>query len=131
MTSINVNLPDGLKAFVDTQVAAGGYAGPSNYLQALVRQALEADQRLEAKLLVGIEQLDHGDDKEMTKGDWSRMQREYLTRHPQSRGPFIALRSSNKTWPRSPTILLRPSMGDQRHLEGGCQPLGRGGYIKQ
>jgi hypothetical protein len=30
LSTINVNLPDGMKALLDAQVAAGGYAGPSD-----------------------------------------------------------------------------------------------------
>jgi antitoxin ParD1/3/4 len=81
--TINVHLPDGMKAFVDAQVAAGGYTGPSEYVQALIRQALEADERreLEARLLVGVEELERGDSQEMTKDEWARIKREYLARH--------------------------------------------------
>jgi antitoxin ParD1/3/4 len=81
--SIIVDLPDAMKAFVDSQVAAGGYAGPSEYVQALIRQASQGHgyADLQAKLLVGIDELDCGQAKEMTKEDWSRIKSDYLARH--------------------------------------------------
>ncbi|WP_337907134.1 hypothetical protein [Iningainema tapete] len=38
MTSINISLPKSMKAFVEQQVAKGGYNSTSEYLQELISQ---------------------------------------------------------------------------------------------
>ncbi len=44
MTTMNVSLPDELKAFVDQQVAAHGYASTSEYLRDLIRKQRDIEQ---------------------------------------------------------------------------------------
>lgn len=39
MAQINVSLPDGLKAWVDEQVASGRYSSPSDYIRDVLREA--------------------------------------------------------------------------------------------
>jgi antitoxin ParD1/3/4 len=41
MTTVNIAFPDALKAFIDEQVAARGYASASDYLTDLVRREQE------------------------------------------------------------------------------------------
>ena len=57
MTTMNISLPDEMKAFVETQMAKEGYASASEYLRALIREAQKrrAKQELEAKLLDGLQ----------------------------------------------------------------------------
>ena len=57
MTTMNISLPDALKAFVDDQIAKGGYSSASEYIRELIRNAQRqaAQQRLEAALLEGLE----------------------------------------------------------------------------
>ena len=52
-TTMNVSLPDALKAFVDEEVRARGYSGASEFVRELLREAkVRREQaRLEAKLL--------------------------------------------------------------------------------
>ncbi|NWG75507.1 MAG: type II toxin-antitoxin system ParD family antitoxin, partial [Rubrivivax sp.] len=38
MSTMNISLPDDLKAFVDEQVAARAYGSASEYLRALIRR---------------------------------------------------------------------------------------------
>jgi antitoxin ParD1/3/4 len=38
MTSMNISLPETLKAFVDKQVAGGGYGTSSEYVRELIRK---------------------------------------------------------------------------------------------
>ena len=38
MTTMNISLPDGLKTFVDEQVAGGLYGTSSEYVRTLIRQ---------------------------------------------------------------------------------------------
>lgn len=57
-TSLNVSLPESLKAFVEQQVADGGYMSASEFIRHLLRRAL-ADraqkERLESLLVEGLE----------------------------------------------------------------------------
>lgn len=41
MTTMNISLPDALKAFVDEQVATRGYASSSEYVRDLLRREKE------------------------------------------------------------------------------------------
>jgi antitoxin ParD1/3/4 len=54
MTTMNISLPDTLKAFVDEQVAAQGYGTSSEYVRELIRKERDR-QRLRALLLEGLE----------------------------------------------------------------------------
>jgi antitoxin ParD1/3/4 len=57
MTTMNISLPDEMKAFVESQMAQDGYASASEYLRALIRddQKRRAKQALERKLLEGLQ----------------------------------------------------------------------------
>jgi antitoxin ParD1/3/4 len=76
MTTMNISLPDEMKAFVETQMAADGYASASEYLRDLIRndQKRRAKQALEAKLLEGLQ----GPSVVMTPEDWDSIEREAL-----------------------------------------------------
>ena len=52
MTTMNVSLPDGLKSFVDEQVATRGYSTSSEYVRELIRKDQERE-RLRGLLLDG------------------------------------------------------------------------------
>ncbi|MEG3153249.1 type II toxin-antitoxin system ParD family antitoxin, partial [Sphingomonas sp. ZT3P38] len=54
MTTMNVSLPETLKAFVDRQVADRGYGTSSEYVRALIHKDQEA-QHLRRLLLDGAE----------------------------------------------------------------------------
>ena len=56
MATMNISLPDGLRDFVEAEVAGGGYASVSDYMRDLIRneQAYRAELRaLEAALAEG------------------------------------------------------------------------------
>jgi antitoxin ParD1/3/4 len=74
MTTMNISLPDEMKAFVETEMAQAGYASASEYLRALIRDAQKrrAKLELEAKLLEGLQ----GPAVEMTREDWDSIERE-------------------------------------------------------
>ncbi len=74
MTSLNISLPESLKAFVEEKVRKGGYGTASEYVRELIREARkrEAQARLEALLLEGI---DSGPPREMTAKDWADLRR--------------------------------------------------------
>lgn len=69
MKSINISLPDSMRAYVEEQVASGGYSTASEYFRELVRldQKRKAQERLENLLLEG---LNSGEATPMTDKDW-------------------------------------------------------------
>lgn len=52
MTTMNISLPEALKAFVDEQVAGRGYGTSSEYVRELIRRDQDR-QRIRALLLDG------------------------------------------------------------------------------
>ena len=52
MTTMNISLPDGMKAFVDQQVSNRGFGTSSEYVRELIRKDQDI-QRLRALLLEG------------------------------------------------------------------------------
>jgi len=57
MTSMNISLPDGLRAFVEEQVERRHFSSASEYLRELIRadQQRREQERLEALLLEGLD----------------------------------------------------------------------------
>lgn len=55
MTSLNISLPQQLKAYVEAQVAEGEYGTPSEYMRDLIRRDKEQQlAKLEEKLLKAL-----------------------------------------------------------------------------
>ena len=54
MSTMSISLPDGLKSFVDEQVATGGYRTSSEYVRELIRRDRDR-QRLRELLLDGAQ----------------------------------------------------------------------------
>lgn len=83
MTTMNISLPDSMRAFIEEKVAQGGYSTASEYIRQLVRedQKRAAQERLEALLLEGIES---GPSREMTPNDWEELRRRVWQRHAES-----------------------------------------------
>lgn len=76
MTTMNISLPEEMKAFIDAQLTREGFDSASEYLRSLIRDAqrCQAKQELEAKLLEGLE----GPATEMTRADWESLRREAI-----------------------------------------------------
>lgn len=76
MTTMNISVPDEMKAFVEAQMAREGYASASEYLRALIRDAQkrQAREALEAKLLEGLQ----GPTVAMDDDDWASIKREAM-----------------------------------------------------
>ncbi len=72
MTSINISLPDSMRAYIEEQVGKGGYSTVSEYFRELIRedQKRKATERLETMLL---ESLDSGSATQMTDQDWKNI----------------------------------------------------------
>lgn len=56
-TTMNISLPEALRAYVDERVAEGSFANASDYVRALIREdrLKRAQASLEAKLLEGLQ----------------------------------------------------------------------------
>jgi antitoxin ParD1/3/4 len=83
MTTMNISLPEDMRAFVEEQAARGGYASASEYFRDLVREAQrrKAKLELEAKLLEGLQ----GTPVKMTRKDWQAIEQEALRKGPRKR----------------------------------------------
>ena len=56
MTSLNISLPDQLKAYVEDRVASGDFGTPSEFIRALIREDKEQrHSRIEAELLEALQ----------------------------------------------------------------------------
>ncbi len=68
MTTMNITMPEEMKAFVEAEMAQEGYASASEYLRALIRDAQQrqAKRELEAK---SREALESGPSTPMTRED--------------------------------------------------------------
>ncbi len=84
MTTLNISLPDSMRAFVEEQIAKGGYSTASEYIRHLIRQEQEkqAQKRLEALLIEG---LDSGDPIEITDEWWENKRTELAKRLRQAK----------------------------------------------
>ena len=80
MSTLNISLPDGMKRYVERQVAREGYSTASEYVRALIRedQKRQSMEKLEAKLIEG---LDSGASSELTRKDWEELRAEVVKRH--------------------------------------------------
>jgi antitoxin ParD1/3/4 len=59
MTSLNISLPDPLKAYVEDRVATGDFGTPSEFIRNLIRQDKEQRRsRLESELLEALQTRD-------------------------------------------------------------------------
>jgi antitoxin ParD1/3/4 len=83
MTTMNISVPDEMKAFVEAQMSQEGYASASEYLRALIRDAQkrQAKQALEAKFR---EALESGPATPMTPDDWQQLERNVWERQRQA-----------------------------------------------
>jgi antitoxin ParD1/3/4 len=55
MTTMNISLPDDMKAFVDEQVRLHGYMSSSEYVRALIRQQKDDIEKLRTMIQEGID----------------------------------------------------------------------------
>ncbi|BAZ40739.1 putative addiction module antidote protein, CopG/Arc/MetJ family [Calothrix sp. NIES-4101] len=79
MTTLNISLPEAMRAFIDEEVAKGGYSTASEYIRDLIRQAQKKaeEKKLEAMLLEG---LDSGESIEVTDEWWEQKRSQIMQR---------------------------------------------------
>jgi len=84
MQSMNISLPDPLKAFVDAQIAEGRYSSVSEYVRELIRadEKRKAEEQLEALLMEGLQ----GEERELTRDDWQAIRRDAVAEFKKVRG---------------------------------------------
>jgi antitoxin ParD1/3/4 len=73
--SLNVSLPQPMRDWIESQVAAGGYGTASEFIRQLLRAEQQRQLRhgIDANLL---DALDSGEPTPMTEDDWQRLRRE-------------------------------------------------------
>ena len=83
MTTMNISLPEEMKAFIEAQMAQEGYASASEYLRFLIREAQrhQARQALDAKLLEGLQ----SPASDMTDADWAALRQRIYESSPELR----------------------------------------------
>lgn len=88
MESMNISLPEPLKAFVDSQIASGRYSSASEYVRELIRadERRKAEEQLEALLLAGLK----GDEQPLTRADWQRIRQTATAQVRARRAPAAA-----------------------------------------
>lgn len=74
MTTLNISLPDSMRAFIEEQTHSGDFSTASEYVRSLIRedQKHKAQERLETLLLEGLES---GEATPMTPKDWQEVRR--------------------------------------------------------
>ncbi len=77
MQTMNISIPDQLKAFVEHQVGSGRYSTASEYVRELIRddEKRASQEKLAALLLEGIQS---GQPSELTREDWDDIRGEAL-----------------------------------------------------
>ena len=83
MTTMNISLPDEMKAFIEARMAGEGYASASEFIRALVREAQQrkAKDEIESKLR---EALLSGPATPMTQDDWAALESRVWERQRQA-----------------------------------------------
>jgi antitoxin ParD1/3/4 len=81
MNTLPITLPENLTTYLQTQIASGHYATPSDYIQALIQADRDRQARLETLTLEGIQS---GSSTPMTPDDWAHIRA--TVRHNLSQG---------------------------------------------
>jgi len=86
MNTMNIAIPERLKAFVQREVERRGYSSVSEYVRDLIRgdQERQAIAALEADILKGLES---GPSTPMTQEDWQAIRYEVRRRSAQRQHP--------------------------------------------
>ena len=76
MTSLNISLPDPLKAYVEGRVASGDYGTPSEFVRNLIRQDKEQRRALlETELIAALQGEALAISPDELKGRWDLVMR--------------------------------------------------------
>ena len=86
MATMNISLPDEMKAFIESQAAAQGFGTVSEYMRALIREAQTRAARRERVDALLLEGLDSGPPTPLVEADWEAIRREIHERHAGRQG---------------------------------------------
>lgn len=83
MATMNISLPDAMKAFVDQQIEKSGYSSSSEYVRDLIRrdQMKQAEQQFAELIREGLES---GPGVPADDGYWSRKRARLATKRAKS-----------------------------------------------
>ncbi len=86
MDTMNIALPESMKAFVQTCVSEGGYSSASEYVRELIRadQKRKTAERIDALLLDGLAS---GEPISVTADYWNAKKRKLTERLSKTRDP--------------------------------------------
>ena len=86
MATMNITLPEAMKAFVQEQAARGGFETVSEYMRAVIRDLQEsADYRAEVREKL-LEAVRSGPSTPLTQADWDEVRQEVRRRHAARQG---------------------------------------------
>src|ERR1700757_4011163 len=86
MATMNISLPDSMKAFIEEQAARAGFGTVSEYMRVIIREIQERElhrQEVRGKLLDAVR---GGPSTPMTKEDWDGISQEVHKRHAERQG---------------------------------------------
>ena len=88
MVTVPITLPEDMVIFVETQAAARGLAGPSDYLRALIVGAQKEQEQaeLEARFAQAIRAMERGEANPLSPEDWQQLRQRVLSRPRQTAG---------------------------------------------
>ena len=86
MATMNITVPEAMKAFVHEQAAKGGFGNVSEYMRAVIRDLQEREDyraEIREKLLDAVRS---GPSSPLTQADWDEMRQELGRRHAERQG---------------------------------------------
>jgi len=83
MTTLQITLPEDLRAFIESQVAQGDFDTASDYIHALILRAQKNQEHLETLLLEGIQS---GEATPMTSEGWNDLRSRVQEQARQNQG---------------------------------------------
>ena len=86
MASLNVQMPDPIREYVDERAKEGNFGTPTEYIRHLVREDQKAREKelLEKMLLEG---LNSGEPIPITEEYWEEKRKELLMQHQNKKSP--------------------------------------------
>ncbi len=86
MATMNITVPEAMKAFIHEQAAKGGFGTVSEYMRAVIRDLQEReDYRAEVREKL-LEAVRSGPSTPLTQSDWDDVRREVRRRHAERQG---------------------------------------------
>jgi antitoxin ParD1/3/4 len=76
MATMNISLPDELKAFVKNQATQRGFGTVSEYMTAIIREQQQRQHERDGLDALLLEGLDSGPGTPLTQKDWEQIRRE-------------------------------------------------------